>query len=184
MLLRLPPPRRLLPFASFAALFLSGCQDGVELTNASIAEVAAASASIARPDAGAWRTEAMLTAFDPGAQHSPMAEALAAQLGKRATTEACLSAADASQPLFGDLTPTQGANCMFRRFTLVKGRLDAEMTCRNAAGQRLEVSQRGAYASDRVDLTATVKRTEANGVSAGGMTTHVRGKRIGECSPG
>jgi hypothetical protein len=173
-------PWRLMPIV--LAALLAGCGDSMDLTNASIEEVASAAASVSKPETGQWTTDATLVSFDPGPERSPMADAMAAQVGETTGTDACLSPDDAAKPLFGDLTPTAGADCTFRRFTLRDGKLDATMTCRNRDGALLEVTQRGKYSATAVDLTAVVARRGADGKPAGGMTTHVVAKRTGECA--
>lgn len=170
--------RRLLPLAT---LLLAACDGSVTLTNASIGEVATATASIPKPQPGEWRTDATLVAFDAGASDTPAARALRAGVGDTTSTEACLTAEDARRPLFGDLSPTDGAACTFRRFALNGERLDALMTCRNARGERLEVRQEGRYTPTDVDLQATISRAGRDGKPAGGMTTRIVAHRTGDC---
>lgn len=162
-------------------LSLEGCSGAIDLTNASIEEVAAATASVEKPEAGAWKTDTRLVSFDAGADKTPAAAAIREQVGDTATTEACLTEEDAAKPLFGDLSPAAGANCRFRRFSLKEEQLDAEMACRNASGETLSVSQKGRYSPTAVDLTATVRR---GGVAAqaGGMVTRIVAKRTGDCA--
>lgn len=165
------------------AVGLAGCSGSVDLTNASIEQVASASHRIAKPESGQWATDVTMTAFDPGGDASPMATAMKDEVGTTTRTEACLSPDDADKPLFGDLPVKAGANCRFAKFALKDGRLDAQMACRNATGERLEVRQQGQYSASAVDLTATIRRTGADGKPAGGMTTRTVAKRTGECPP-
>ncbi|WP_375272296.1 DUF3617 domain-containing protein [Sphingomonas sp.] len=164
-----------------AVLPLAACSGDIDLTNASIAEVASATASIEKPVAGQWRTDTRLVSFDAGADKTPTAAAIREQVGDTSTTEACLTDEEAAKPLFGDLSTAAGANCRFRRFTLKGEQLDAEMACRNAGGETLTVSQKGRYSPSAVDLTATVRR---GGVAAqaGGMVTRIVAKRTGDCA--
>lgn len=161
-------------------LAVGACGSSVELTNATIAEVAHATASIPRPEPGEWTTDAQLTAFDAGADRSPMAAAMKARVGDTDTTEACLTDEEARKPLFGDLSPTAGANCTFRRFAYREGRLDATMVCENA-GRTLTVSQRGSYSANAVDLVSTTAVKGADGKPVGSQTTRVTAKRTGDC---
>ena len=167
----------MLPFA------LAGCGNSIDLTNASIEEVARMSAAIDKPEPGQWTTDATLVSFDAGPVDSPVAQAMKEQLGETATTEACLDPEQAKKPLFGDLAPARGADCTFRHFRLKDGRLDAVMACRNADGAQLTVEQRGSYSSTKVDITSKVSRTAANGTGQGGMTSHVVARRTGDCPP-
>ena len=173
----------LLAAVSLMALPLAGCSGDIDLTNASIPEVAAATASLAKPEAGQWRTDTRLVSFDAGADKTPTAAAIRDQIGDTRTTEACLTDEEAGKPLFGDLSTAAGANCRFRRFALKGEQLDAEMACRNAGGETLTVSQKGRYSSTNVDLTATVRR---GGVAAqaGGMVTRIVARRLGDCPDG
>lgn len=164
-----------------AALPLAACSGDIDLTNASIAEVADATASLEKPEAGQWRTDTRVVSFDAGADKTPAAAAIRDQVGDTATTEACLTEEEAGKPLFGDLSTAAGANCRFRRFALKGEQLDAEMACRNASGETLTVSQKGRYSANAVDLTATVRR---GGIAAqaGGMVTRIVARRTGDCA--
>ena len=164
-----------------ATLPLGACSGAIDLTNASIEEVATATASVEKPQAGQWKTDTRLVSFDAGGDRTPAAAAIREQVGDTATTEACLSNEEAGKPLFGDLSTAAGANCRFRRFALKDEQLDAEMACRNARGETLSVAQKGRYSPTAVDLTATVRR---GGVAAqaGGMVTRIVAKRTGDCA--
>ena len=164
-----------------AALLMTACDGSVALTNASIAEVATATASIERPEPGQWSTDATLLAFDAGTPPAPGAALMRAQVGATTTTDGCLTPGEARRPLFGALDPTEGATCTFRRFALRGERLDVLMTCRNARGETLEVRQQGRYTPADVDLRATISRRGVDGKPAGGMTTHVVAHRTGDC---
>lgn len=177
----MPPIRPAAAILLPVAYLLAGCDGSVSMTNASIPEVATATASIGKPQPGQWTTDATLVAFDAGAPDTPAARLLRAQVGDTATTEACLTPEDARRPLFGDLSPMQGADCTFRRFALRGERLDALMACRNARGETLEVRQEGRYTPTNVDLQASVSRRSANGKPAGGMTTRIVAHRTGDC---
>ena len=160
---------------------LAACSGDIDLTNVSIAEVADATATLEKPEAGQWRTDTRVVSFDAGADTSPAAAAIREQVGDTATTEACLTEEEAAKPLFGDLSTAAGANCRFRRFSLKGEQLDAEMACRNAGGETLTVSQKGRYSASAVDLTATVRR---GGIAeqAGGMVTRITARRTGDCA--
>lgn len=175
---RLPVLAAALPLA---LLSLGACSGAIELTNASIEEVASATGTVEKPQAGQWKTDTRLVSFDAGADRTPAAAAIREQVGDTTTTEACLSDEDAAKPLFGDLSTAAGANCRFGRFILKDGQLDAEMTCRNAGGETLSVAQKGRYSPTAVDLTATVRR---GGVAAqaGGMVTRIVAERTGDCA--
>lgn len=160
---------------------LAACSGDIDLTNASIAEVAEATATLEKPEAGQWRTDTRVVSFDAGADTSPTAAAIREQVGDIVTTEACLTEEEAGKPLFGDLSTAAGANCRFRRFSLKGEQLDAEIACRNAGGETLTVSQKGRYSANAVDLTATVRR---GGIAtqAGGMVTRIAARRTGDCA--
>ncbi|WP_294191152.1 hypothetical protein, partial [uncultured Sphingomonas sp.] len=87
-----------------AALPVSACSGDIDLTNASIAEVADATGSLEKPEAGQWRTDTRVVSFDAGADKTPAAAAIRDQVGDTATTEACLTEEEAGKPLFGDLS--------------------------------------------------------------------------------
>lgn len=171
-------------FVLLLPLAVIACSDAVDLTNASIGDVASATSGISKPETGQWSTRVALTAFDRGGRRTPLSEMMAQQVGQEIVTDACLSPDDARKPLFGDLAPTQGADCRFQRFAYKDGKLDATMACRNGAGERLQVRQQGSYSSTAVDLTSTIRRAGADGKPAGGMTTHVVARRTGDCTEG
>ena len=180
------PPRPAVKAACLAAapllLAIAGCSDAVSLTNASIADVAAASASLPSPQAGGWRSDATLQRFDAGHAKTPAARDVASRVGETTTTETCLAPDDARKPLFAALNPAAGSDCRFPHFRYRDAHLDAAMTCRNRAGETLSVTQKGRYSATAVDLVSTVVRTAADGTRDGGQQTHVVARRTGECA--
>ena len=168
-------------------LSLAACGGAIDLTNASIEEVARMTAAIDKPKPGQWKTDATLVSFVPparvGAAQQGEVDAMKDQVGAITMTEACLDPEEAEKPLFGDLAPATGADCTFRRFRFDEGRLDATMTCRRADGVMLEVRQQGSYSAAAVDITSSVKRTGPNGAAQGAMTTKTVARRTGDCQP-
>jgi len=168
-----------------AALLLAGCDSGVELTNASLAEVATAAEAAVKPKPGQWETTTELVAFDMGQvgiQDPRIAEVFKKQIGQKQNVSACLTPEQSEKRLFGDIAPNAGAFCRFAKFTMKNGQIDATMACRNAGGSRLEVRQAGDYGADAVNIMATVKRTAPNGTPEGGLTTRVTSRRTGDCA--
>lgn len=169
-------PLAVVPLALLPALLLAACDRGVSLHDASAQEVAKAVNRVARQEPGRWQTSTELVAMDLGPGAGAAARrAVAAQIGRRQVAVGCLSPEQAGAPGFGDL---RGGTCLFDRFVLEHGKLDAAMHCTRADG-RITVVQSGRYESTGYDMRSTLRQQGG----AGTLTTTMRitGRREGAC---
>lgn len=170
----------LLPVLSLAA-----CNQGIDLTNASIEQVVEASKSADKPEPGLWQTTTTLQAMELGAvaAANPQAAAMMKQqIGKSQTVSACLTPEKAESPVLTGMEQLKNSGCRFDKFALGGGKLDAAMACARPGG-KMTVTQKGTYSSTTYDLQSTVAQGEA-GKPATSMTVHVVSKRTGACAAG
>ncbi|WP_162233723.1 DUF3617 domain-containing protein [Sphingomonas sp. Leaf17] len=168
-----------------AALPLAACNQGIDLTNASIEQVVDASKNAETPEPGMWQTTTTLAAMDLGpiAAGNPQAAAMMKQqIGKTQTISACLTPDKAQSPVLAGIEQLKNSGCRFDTFKLGGGTLDATMACQRPGG-RMTVSQKGTYSSTAYDLQSTVAQGDA-GKPATSMTVHVVAKRTGACEAG
>lgn len=162
-----------------AALLVAGCDRGVDLSNASLSEVAEAARGADRQQAGMWDVSTEVEALDLGAMgDAATAAQLKRELGRRHTNRACLTQEEASVVGIPGPGALAGAQCRFDRFRMQGGTLDATMRCKRPDGQMV-VTQTGRYRRTSYDLHTTVRQTTALARTA--MTMHVTGTRIGDC---
>ena len=169
--------RRYAPLLVALAL-LGGCNRGVELTDASMQDVAKALGDAARQEPGQWRTVTELEAMNLGKAANPRTSAaIKQQIGQQQVASGCLSPAQAGAPGFGQL---RGGSCRFDRFVLKGGQLEAIMHCARPDA-RLSVTQKGSYSATAYDVHSTL-RQEGPKRPAESMTMHIVGRRTGECA--
>jgi uncharacterized protein YceK len=123
-----------------ATALLGGCGRSVELTDASMSEVARALNEAVRQEPGQWETSTALEAMDLGkATDARAAAAIRGQIGKAKVDRGCLSPEQAAAPGFGQL---RGGSCRFDRFAWKDGRLDARLHCARPDA-RVTLTQQG-----------------------------------------
>ncbi len=95
------------------------------------------------------------------------------------SSESCLTPEEARQPrgkFFGG-----NDSCRYDRFTMGRGRIDAEMRC-SAGGSTQVMKMAGTYSPDRYEMRMK-SLTEGTGAGAGvSMQMKVEAKRVGECT--
>ena len=162
-----------------ATALLSGCGRSVDLSDASMTEVAKALNGAARQEPGKWETTTTLEAMDLGnAADARTRTAIRQQIGQEKVERGCLSAEQAGTPGFGQM---RGGSCRFDRFVLRDGQLDARMHC-TRPDAKVSVTQQGAYSSTAFDMHTTL-RQDVPGGPATSMTMHLVGRRLGACRP-
>ncbi len=174
-----------LPLFALAACDSLGLgEPGVDLTNASIAEVAAEAVKVQQQRPGQWEITSQLVSLDVEGvpDDSPMTAMLKQQIGQPKTDSQCLTEEDAKKAMVPqDVDPNN--SCSFAHFRMKGGRIDAEMTCSAPEGPgTLTMTQKGSYSPDSYDVTSTL--TRAGGTAPGEnstMTMKVSAKRTGEC---
>lgn len=169
---------------------LAGCdslgigEPSVDLTNATMAEVAAEAVKVQQQRPGQWEITSQLVSLNVEGvpEDSPMHEMLKQQIGQANTDSQCLSEEDAKKAMVPqDVDPNN--SCRFAHFRMKDGQIDAEMTCAAPDGPgTLAMTQKGSYSPDSYDVTSTL--TRAGGTTPGEnstMTMNINAKRTGEC---
>lgn len=162
-------------------LVLAGCDRGIELTNASIEEVAAASKGAQKQQPGEWETTTTLEKVDVGDAKvsAQVADVLKGQVGQKQTTKACVTKDQVGSPALGDMSKMTGSkDCRFEKFAMKGGAIDATMRC-SRPDRSLTVSQKGQYTETGFDIRSVV--AQSLGAQSTTMTMHVTGKRTGDC---
>ena len=176
------------------ALLIAGCnktpgKDDVELTNASVAEAHQASEKVEAITPGQWTVTTEITEVRLPAvaeEDRQMADAMAQQMkGRTQTQTSCVSPEQARGPSSALIGGTANGACSFETFSLLRGALNAVMTCRKegAPGQMV-VATSGTYGGDKVDLESVTRVEETLDQpkdKALRIVSTVTGRRTGDC---
>jgi len=176
------------------ALLIAGCnktpgKDDVELTNASVAEAHQASEKVETITPGQWTvttevTEVRLPAV--AEEDRQMADAMAQQMkGRTQTQTSCVSPEQARGPSSALIGGTANGACSFETFSLLRGALNAVMTCRKEGDPgQMVVATSGTYGGDKVDLESVTRVEETLDQpkdKALRIVSTVTGRRTGDC---
>ena len=176
------------------ALLIAGCnktpgKDDVELTNASVAEAHQASEKVETITPGQWTvttevTEVRLPAV--AEEDRQMADAMAQQMkGRTQTQTSCVSPEQARGPSSALIGGTANGACSFETFSLLRGALNAVMTCRKEGDPgQMVVATSGTYGGDKVDLESVTRVEETLDQpkdKALRIVPTVTGRRTGDC---
>lgn len=169
---------------------LAGCdslgigEPSVDLSNATMAEVAAEAVKVQQQRPGQWEMTSQLVSLEVEGvpEDSPMNAMLKQQVGQANTDSQCLTEEAAKKAMVPqDVDPNN--RCRFAHFRMKGGQIDADMTCPAPDGAgTLRMTQKGSYSPDAYDVTSTL--TRAGGTAPGEnstMTMKVSAKRTGEC---
>ena len=172
-----------LPLIALAACDGIG-EPSVDLTNASMAEVATEAVKVQQQRPGQWDITSQLVSLDVEGipEDSPMTAMLKQQIGQPKTDSQCLTEEDAKKAMVPqDVDPNN--SCRFGHFRMKGGQIDAEMTCRAPDGPgTLAMTQKGSYSPDSYDVTSTLTRAGGTAPRENStMTMKVSAKRTGEC---
>ncbi len=174
-----------LPLLALAACDSVGLgEPSVDLSNATMAEVAAEAVKVQQQRPGQWDVTSQLVSLDVEGipDDSPMTAMLKQQIGQPRTDSQCLTEEDAKKAMVPqDVDPNN--SCRFAHFRMKGGQIDADMSCNAPDGAgTLRMTQKGSYTPDSYDVTSTL--TRAGGTTPGEnstMTMKVSAKRTGEC---
>jgi Protein of unknown function (DUF3617) len=179
---------RAAPFLTLTALLLSSaCHKAgdVDLKNATVEEVAKASAGAQKINPGKWQMTMQTVSVDIPGQGAAAAAMSKAMTAKPNVTEECVTKEQADNPNAGLFAGKNPGNCKFDSFAMSGGKLNAVMKC--AAPDKkgeMSMTMAGQYGGDSYDMTSEMHMTGATGLPGGaGMTIkmHNSGKRIGAC---
>ncbi|MFM7403311.1 MAG: DUF3617 domain-containing protein [Erythrobacter sp.] len=165
--------------AASSALLIAGCSGGKADgdRNVTIKEAArkAESAGL-RPEPGQYQATITMTGIEfPGMP--PEMKGHGAGLTR--TVDYCLTQQEVDKGFEEMMKRGQNGECLFERFKLDGGKMDAVMVCKTSAGQaRMQMT--GAVTPTTADFTATTAM-DFEGVGEGTMTFTTKHQRTGDC---
>jgi Protein of unknown function (DUF3617) len=172
-------------------LLIAACNSGeVNLTNASVEDVAKATSNVKKLTPGEWTNTTEIVSVDmpgiPAEQKEMMKSMSAAMIGKKTEVKNCITPEKAAKPtpeMFG----AANKNCEFESFKLTAGVMDAVMTCADQAkGGSMKMTMKGQYGGETYAMETQVAMEPGAGVHSGMamlISAKSSGKRTGECSP-
>ncbi len=177
------------------ALLIAGCnktpgKDDVALTNASVADANAAAEKVETITPGQWTVTTEITDVRlPGVEgeEPQMADAMMQQMkGRTQTQSTCVSPDQARGPNSALIGGTANGACSFETFSLLRGALNAVLTCRkdDSAGQMV-IAVSGTYGGDQFDLESVTRVEETLDQpkdKALRVVSTVTGHRTGDCA--
>ena len=176
--------KRLILLAPAALLFACDSGPDVDMTNASVEQVAnqvraegGASGGDAFVRPGKWRASVRIEDVAIPGMPADMAAQMRSRIAQASEVETCLNPEDVKRPS-EDFFAAQ-KNCRYDHFRMGDGRIDAKMTCTHQ-GMTQQMEMEGSYGPDNYRMTTSM-RTEAGGPGAMTMKTTVESRRIGEC---
>jgi hypothetical protein len=115
-----------------------------------------------------------------------MADAMAAQMkGRTQTQTSCVSPEQARGPSSALIGGTANGACSFETFSLLRGALNAVLTCRKDGDPgQMVVATSGTYGGDKVDLESVTRVEETLDQpkdKALRIVSTVTGRRTGDC---
>jgi len=179
---RLNPPMLLCPLA------LAACGGGgpaVKGENVSIDEVAKATQDAVKMQAGQWQTQIKFVSVDMPGLPKAQADAMGQQMAKASETtmDTCLTPEMVSKPPSEMFGGKAGGGCVYNKYELANGKLNAVMTCKpqGGAGGEVKATTTGTIGSAAYELTSDAEISGGPGGTMK-MKTQVIGKRVGECT--
>ncbi|HVJ02809.1 MAG TPA: DUF3617 family protein [Sphingomonas sp.] len=174
---------------------LSACQSAeekraaetgeIEVSDASSAEVsklmkAAQAKRVMKP--GQWRLELRVLSADTG--NGPLAAddpKMVKLKGQERTTTACRGEKDL-KPIDLEQLEKVAGECHFPRYSLVGGKLDAVIECKQPNGATMHMTARGTTAADGFDVTLDQRSGTAGKPDYLALQLRASGTRLGECA--
>lgn len=172
-------PTALIPLASLV-LAACGSSDKIDARNekpAAVAEQVAASGMTPRP--GRWQGNFRVEKLEIAGMPPQGAEQMNKSMGMDRSYFTCLTPEQAAKP---DARFFQKAaeGCIYDRFTMADGKIDAVMTCKPGAGPT-RMAMNGTYNADTYDLKINGSGEVAKGMPMS-IAMAVTSRRVGECN--
>lgn len=172
-------------------ILLAGCDKGVEMKNASVEEVAAATKDAHFIKAGQWATTSEIVSVDIAGlptESKEMGTAMSkAMVGRKNNFESCVTEDEAKKPAAGLFAGGDKGSCTYDSFSMSGGKLNAVMSCSSPTGPgKMTMAMDGIYGDETYAMNVSMKMAGAPGMQGSGMTIKAKnsGKRTGECKKG
>jgi hypothetical protein len=171
-------------------LLLAACGGGeVNLKNASVEDVAKATANVEKLTPGEWTNTTEIVSVDmpgmPEKEKQMMKAMSSAMIGKKTEVKNCITPEQANKPT-ADMFAGANKNCQFETFKLAGGAMDAVMKCADPAkGGSMTMAMKGQYGGETYAMETQLNMQGAPGLHGGAsmlITSKNSGKRIGECA--
>jgi hypothetical protein len=170
---------RTILFVTAAALALTGCNQGVSLTNATPEEAAKAmkDQGITGLAAGEWETTIQVLEAEMPGLPKASAEKLSKASAEMRKHSYCITPEEAAKPGGSFLTGDKSSKCNVEKLEMNGGRIEQIVSCPDPDGKPgMRMSTSGTYTSTTMDGTAQM---EMGGFMK--MKVKLSSRRVGEC---
>lgn len=171
----------LLPIALVS--FASCEKKGVEMNNASVAEVANAVQKQGDDkfiDPGKWQQTVTLVSMDMPGMPQEARNAMQQAIGKSQVHEVCLSPEEAKSPRAKFFTGAE-KNCRYEHFNWGGGKVDLKLLCDQPSGPQV-MELVGTYEPRSYSMTMTATSQGQKADEQMKLSMHVDAKQAGQCT--
>lgn len=175
-------------FAIASTLSLAACGQGdVDLKNASVEDVAKATANAQTLTPGQWSMTTEVVSVDlpglPGQAAAMKDQMTKALVGRQTVSENCVTPEQAKTPPAELLAGGDAGDCRFEKYAMSSGKMDAALACKPPAGGEMKMKMTGLFGGDDFALDTTMQVAAPGMPDGKTMTikTKMTGKRSGEC---
>lgn len=175
------------------AVIVAACggSKDVNLTNASVEDVAKASKEAQKLDPGQWSTTVEIVSVD--VEGMPEKDKAVAQamfqrmVGQKNTMQHCVTPEEAEKAPTEMLAGGKMGDCTFDKYALNGGKLDAAMHCAAPQGQqgKMAMTMSGTFGAQAYELQSKMTMEGATGAPGGQgkmvITAKNSAKRVGDC---
>ena len=177
----------LIGIAALAGLSACNRAGEVEATNASTEEVArkvqqaGAAGTFVNP--GRWVSKVTIEEMSMPGMPAGAAAQIQGMKGHIQTQESCLTPDQVQRPK-EDFFAGENKNCRYDRFTMGKGKIDAQMTCQADKGDAvMKMTMAGTYSGDAYQMQMGMTSDAGDALGEGmAMKMRVEANSVGECS--
>jgi hypothetical protein len=174
---------RFLILASCAVLAACGKGETVDMTNASVGDVANEMAKkntdVAFVNPGKWQQTATLVSMEAPGIPPQYAEGMKKAIGTNQVHESCLTKEQAKHPK-EDFFSGADKSCRYEHFKWGDGKIDMKLHCDHPNATQ-EMTLAGTYEPNSYKLTMSVASKGSAPMETMDMKMTVDAKRIGEC---
>lgn len=166
-----------------ALALLTACDKGVEMKNASVADVAKAVKDKGLDekfvDPGKWEQTVTLLSIDAPGMAGQQRAAMREAMGQKQVHTVCLTPEKAKSPR-ADFLTGKDENCKYEHFKWGGGKIDMVLSCQHPnAKQQMALS--GAYEPQRYSMAMTMTNQGGSKDEQFAMKMKVDAKRVGDC---
>jgi len=164
-----------------ATALLAGCDSGDAPKNEE--DVAREMANLDKPNPGLYRSTSQIVRFDvPGMSAEQTEQMKSMFAASDESREFCLTKDEAERGFEEMIRKLAEGNCIYDRFKVSGGKLDALLTCETGKDMQASIEMNGTMGREGSKMTMAVDQS-APGVPGGSikMAAEVVSQRIGDC---